>query len=330
MNLSSRLSGASAARSLGVAYLVLDQVDKSIAAFEQAVELDPDDTRSRADLAAALVRRWRAGGHALSAVRALEETGFVLAKQPHSPEATFNQALILEYPGARAGAIARWEQFLRADTATPWASEARSHLDALKKTVDDSVLRSTVRTDADADQVAASDPFAAYNLVETELARWASATLAGGDGDVAFADRLASGRPCAGATRYLAELTRAARESTDLAGAAPGGRWPKAFAISAAPVIDRGHDKEAEPLGPRATAAFTAAASTRRKPRSRPATSTRPPSGRPRRWSGSRPWKHGRGQRASARGGSSRTTARARGDAGHESGRGAGTRSGRV
>ena len=101
VELSSRSSGASAARSLGVAYLALDQVDKAIGAFEQAVELDPEDTRSHADLAAALIRRWRAGGHALSAIRALEETGFVLAKQPQSPEATFNQAMILEYLGAR-------------------------------------------------------------------------------------------------------------------------------------------------------------------------------------------------------------------------------------
>jgi len=260
VELSSRSSGASAARSLGVAYLALDQVDKAIGAFEQAVELDPEDTRSHADLAAALIRRWRAGGHALSAIRALEETGFVLAKQPQSPEATFNQAMILEYLGVRAGAIARWEQFLRADATTPWASEARSHLDALKTTVDDSVLRSTVTTDADADQVAASDPFTAYNLIETELGRWASATLAGGDGDVVFADRLASGLARAGKDAYLVELTRAARESTT---------WPARRRRSLAEgirdlyqwhqLIDSGRYKEAEPLGPRATAALTAA-----------------------------------------------------------------------
>lgn len=260
VDLCTRSSGAPAARSLGVAYLVLDEVDKSIKAFEQAIELDPDDTRSHADLAAALVRRWRAGGHALNSVRALEETGFVLAKQPHAPEATFNQALVLEYLGARAGAIARWEQFLQAEAATPWASEARSHLDTLKKTVNDSIVRDTVTTDADVDQVVATDPFAAYNVVETDLARWAFTTLGGGNEDVAFADRLASGLARSGKDAYLAGLTRAARESAT---------WPARRRRSLAEgirdlfrwqqLIDSGHYKEAEPIGPRATAALTAA-----------------------------------------------------------------------
>ena len=260
VDLSSRSSGARAARSLGVAYLVLGQVDTSIAAFERAIELDPDDARSHADLAAALVQRWRAGGHAFNAVRALDETGFVLAKEPHSPEATFNQALILEYLGARAGAAARWEQFLQTDARTPWASEARSHLDALKRTANDDVLRLEKATTADVDMVVARDPFTAYTVVETELPRWASAALAGGNEDVVVADRLADSLARAGKDAYLAGLTRAVRESAT---------WPAARRRSLAEgirdvfawrqLIDDGRYKEAEPLGSRASAALTRA-----------------------------------------------------------------------
>jgi tetratricopeptide (TPR) repeat protein len=260
VKLSSQASGASAARSLGVAYLVLDQVDKSIGAFEQAIELDPDDARSHADLAAALLRRWRAGGQAFDAVRALEETGFVLAKQPHSSEATFNQALILEHLGARSGAVARWEQYLQTDGSTPWSAEARSHLEALKQPLTISIPPREEATDAAVDQFVESDPFEAYGVVEATLSRWASAALSGGNEDLTFADRLAASLARAGKDAYLAELTRAARESS---------AWPARRRRSLASgirdlsawrqLIDGGNYKEAEPLGPRATAALTAA-----------------------------------------------------------------------
>jgi CHAT domain-containing protein len=260
VELSSRSSGASAARSLGVAYLVLGQVDKSIAAFEQAIELDPADARSHADLAAALVQRWRAGGHAFNAVRALDETGLVLAKHPHSPEATFNQALVLERLGAITGAVERWQQFLQTDSATGWASEARAHLDALKQQPISSDLRHGPLTESDIDQVVARDPFTAYTVVETDLPRWASAALAGGNEDVVLADGLAKSLARAEKDAYLAELTGAVRKSST---------WPAARRRALAEgvrdlfawrqLIDDGRYMDAEPLGSRASAALTRA-----------------------------------------------------------------------
>src|SRR5262249_51735373 len=106
-------STASGSASIGIALLALGDTERAIAVLEDAVALAPDDVRARIDLSAALLARVKAGGEAFDAVRAVDETGRVLAAAPQCAEATFNQALALEHLGVRAMAIEAWSRYRR-------------------------------------------------------------------------------------------------------------------------------------------------------------------------------------------------------------------------
>jgi CHAT domain-containing protein/tetratricopeptide (TPR) repeat protein len=254
--------GAAALRRVGVAYLVLNEPDKAIDALENAIELDPDAPQAHSDLSAALLHRWRAGGEAFDAVRVLEEAGAALARRPQSLEAAFNQALVLEYLGPKEGAIALWRKYLAADSTSPWAAEARTHLETLQKTTTRPTFPSGAEvTDGSADRLVADDPFAVYGLIETEaLPRWSEAVLDGRNADPRLADQLASALARANKDAYPAVLTAAVRES---------GGWPERRRRQLAEgirdvfawrtLIDDGNYGEAEPLGPRATLALKGA-----------------------------------------------------------------------
>jgi tetratricopeptide (TPR) repeat protein len=255
-------AGAPALRRAGVAYLVLNEPDKAIEAFEHAIELDPDAPQTHSDLSAALFHRWRAGGEAFDAVRVLEEAGAALARRPQSLEAVFNQALMLEYLGPADGAMALWQKYLEADSNSRWAAEARTHLETLRRSPARPDFQSGAgATDTAADTLVADDPFAVYGLVETDaLPRWAAAALEGREDDSASADRLASALARAGKDAYPAVLTAAVRQSRE---------WPARRRQQLAEgirdvftwrqLIDDGDYRDAEALGPRASNALRAA-----------------------------------------------------------------------
>ena len=63
--------------------------------------------------------------------RALAAADAALRAQPSSAEARFNRALIIEALGLRDLAREEWEAFLKVDSSSGWASEAREHLRSL-------------------------------------------------------------------------------------------------------------------------------------------------------------------------------------------------------
>jgi hypothetical protein len=116
----------------GVAQLLSAQRDDAIRELEAAAQ-NSNDARTWSDLAAA---------HYVSAMRddapaqltlALKAADKGLELQRDLPEGLFNRALILERLGLRDPALAAWKRYLAIDASSPWANEARQHVNALSK-----------------------------------------------------------------------------------------------------------------------------------------------------------------------------------------------------
>lgn len=71
-----------------------------------------------------------------NASHALEYTEAALRETPHSTEARFNQALAFEALLLRDDAAIAWTEYLRLDSESSWADEARQHLRALNGSLD--------------------------------------------------------------------------------------------------------------------------------------------------------------------------------------------------
>ena len=56
-----------------------------------------------------------------------------LDANPEDPIALFNRALVYERTSSKPLAIADWKHYLRIDSSSLWASEARRHLAALEQ-----------------------------------------------------------------------------------------------------------------------------------------------------------------------------------------------------
>jgi hypothetical protein len=95
-------------------------------------------------------------------------------------EAWFNRAAASAL-SLNAEATAAWTEYLKRDSVSPWASEARSRLDELSKPTRadawreiEGRLHSTFDATT-ADQAVRLQTTEARNLIETSLANWANA-----------------------------------------------------------------------------------------------------------------------------------------------------------
>jgi CHAT domain-containing protein len=116
-----------ALRAVGLAELLLGEVDQAVTALKIASEKYPKDARILSDLAAAHftlyerdrdVKELEAGSSAAS--RAVE-------LDPKLKEAHFNKALILERLGFRGPAAEEWNLYLRLERDKDWTAEAERH-----------------------------------------------------------------------------------------------------------------------------------------------------------------------------------------------------------
>lgn len=167
---------------MGVAYLLLGQVDEGIRALELATEDAPRDARLLSDLAAALIERGKLFGHAQDLVRALDHAEEALTIDRGLIEAHFNKALAMQELGLREGAARWWEDYGSLDRSSPWAGEARQRRERLRGTtlahpwpVDaDAFARACVRKDkAEAERLVRLHPQDAAEAVLGDLGRWA-------------------------------------------------------------------------------------------------------------------------------------------------------------
>jgi CHAT domain-containing protein len=134
-------AGTDERRALGLAHLLIGNVDEAVATLEAISRSKPADARALADLSAAYLVRAGASDGAEDRVRAIDASRHAIAIDPNLLEARFNLALaleqqvLLESSGAEADpgpAIAAWEDYLQRDTRSSWADEGRRRLSSLR------------------------------------------------------------------------------------------------------------------------------------------------------------------------------------------------------
>lgn len=117
---------------LGVAYLVTGEIDRAVPLLEQAVDERAPKGRMLSDLAAAYLMRATRDNRQQDVAKALAAADGAVQADPSLAEALFNRAIALERLALVDEARAAWEEYLRVDDQSGWATEARTHLQALR------------------------------------------------------------------------------------------------------------------------------------------------------------------------------------------------------
>jgi hypothetical protein len=117
---------------LGVAYLVTGEIDRAIPLLEQAVEGQAPHARMLSDLAAAYLVRATRDNRQQDVAKALAAADRAVKADPSLAEALFNRAIALDRLALADEAREAWEEYLGVDDQSGWATEARTHLQALK------------------------------------------------------------------------------------------------------------------------------------------------------------------------------------------------------
>ena len=125
----------SSLHALGRFYLAQKEFDKAILQFQEALKSSPDDAQLHADLGAALLEQakvLRDRGEAGKAMEKLAESqehlSTALRLNPTLPEATFNNALVLEELMLPEQSREAWQRYLELDPQSEWSKEAQRHL----------------------------------------------------------------------------------------------------------------------------------------------------------------------------------------------------------
>jgi len=121
-------TSADAVHAAGIGQLLLREPASAAAWLEKATALDRDNAQAWSDLAAAQLARATQEQRPADLPQALASADAALRIDPRLPEARFNRALILERMERRDDAAAAWRAYLEIDGSSPWAGEAREHL----------------------------------------------------------------------------------------------------------------------------------------------------------------------------------------------------------
>jgi tetratricopeptide (TPR) repeat protein len=121
---------ASVDHALGVTYLLLRRIDSAVEALQRAAAGDASP-EIKTDLAVALLERYLADGNRADLDEATRELDSVLAIAPSMSAALFTRAAVLTRLGDARSAEA-WESYLKVDSSSGWAQEAREHLEQVR------------------------------------------------------------------------------------------------------------------------------------------------------------------------------------------------------
>lgn len=139
--------GAESSHALGKLYLAKKDFDRAIAKFEEGLRADPNNAQIYADLGAALLEKGKlelergksdrssseAGKGLEDLGRSLENLNKALALNPNLLEALFNRALCHQYMMLLEQAEDDWREYLKKDSTSQWAEEARRNLKLLEE-----------------------------------------------------------------------------------------------------------------------------------------------------------------------------------------------------
>jgi tetratricopeptide (TPR) repeat protein len=113
--------------------LLEGRYDTAAHGLEQASRIRPDSGPILTDLASAYFLRAQAMDRVTDYGQAIRLLNRALDANPEDPIALFNRALVYERTSSKPLAIADWKHYLRIDSSSLWASEARRHLAALEQ-----------------------------------------------------------------------------------------------------------------------------------------------------------------------------------------------------
>lgn len=133
-------SEAEAHHALGLFYLAQREFDKAVGEFNLALSLAPDNAKIHSDAGAAylektnLAEQQEKGDEFFAdADAALKHFNRALELNENLSEALFNKALLLQKMRLANEARMAWRQYLEKDSVSPWADEARRHLELLER-----------------------------------------------------------------------------------------------------------------------------------------------------------------------------------------------------
>lgn len=164
-----------------VALLLTNRLDPAVALLEQ-IDSQTSNARYRSDLAAAYAARAEQTGRAEDWARSLGAAERAIALDPNLIEAWFNRALALEKMFLRSRAAEAWADYLRHDSASPWAGEAKTHVQTVPQSWEQrrQQLDATPQGGMAPDDLVASNPQLIREWIEeTLLLRWATAVRGG-------------------------------------------------------------------------------------------------------------------------------------------------------
>src|SRR5262249_44948335 len=113
-----------AMRTLGIAHLVVGDIDRAVTTLEAAANESTADAQTLSDLAAAYLVRARRRADVKDAETALTMAERATTMNPQLVEAWFNRAYALERLARRDEAKQAWQAYLNVDSSSPWAEEA--------------------------------------------------------------------------------------------------------------------------------------------------------------------------------------------------------------
>ncbi len=118
-------------KALGVAYLVMGDVNHAVPVLEEAADHTNPDAQVLSDLSAAYLVRARRNNEPQDFAKALTMADRAVKADPHLAEAWFNRADALQHLALQNEARDAWRDYLKVDARSPWAEEARSRLKAI-------------------------------------------------------------------------------------------------------------------------------------------------------------------------------------------------------
>jgi tetratricopeptide (TPR) repeat protein len=119
---------------LGRVYLAENNFDEAIKQFEKALKKNSDIAKIHSDLGVALMEKAKLQdeGKLENFAKANEEIERAIKLDKNLTEAYFNRGLVIEFLKLPNQAKEAWENYLKLDSASPWANEAHEHLQKLE------------------------------------------------------------------------------------------------------------------------------------------------------------------------------------------------------
>ena len=174
----------------GIAQLLSRRYDAAAQLLLAASREQPNNAQYLSDVAAVQLERARRGLRPDDLPRALAAADRARRLDPSLREAWFNRALAITALSLTDQAKTAWTEYLRRDSTSPWAAEARKRLEELSKPTPAAAwaamegrLQQSIDA-ATAEAAVRTQTTEARNFIENELfVAWADAVLAGSSGD---------------------------------------------------------------------------------------------------------------------------------------------------